>query len=140
MDSSDFDNLETGSRDVVSLEDGKPAYYVALSSDNSWYLFTEKWLKTIYRTGFPNISSHDGDILPREMLRNLLIKEDLQWEKIADSEFGSLWSIGGSIETWSWSLNVPVLSSLSEDDEVFIYPMLCLLCFYPELVNLLYIA
>ncbi|THU70239.1 hypothetical protein C4D60_Mb08t22930 [Musa balbisiana] len=134
LDSSDFDNLETGSRDVVSLEDGKPAYYVALSSDNSWYLFTEKWLKTIYRTGFPNISSHDGDILPREMLRNLLIKEDLQWEKIADSEFGSLWSIGGSIETWSWSLNVPVLSSLSEDDEVFIYPMLCLLCFYPELV------
>ncbi|XP_009414118.2 DExH-box ATP-dependent RNA helicase DExH15 chloroplastic [Musa acuminata AAA Group] len=118
LDSSDFDNLETGSRDVVSHEDGKPAYYVALSSDNSWYLFTEKWLKTIYRTGFPNISSLDGDILPREMLRNLLIKEDLQWEKIADSEFGSLWSIGGSLETWSWSLNVPVLSSLSEDDEV----------------------
>ncbi|KAJ8491440.1 hypothetical protein OPV22_013161 [Ensete ventricosum] len=118
LDSSDFDNLETGSRDIVSYEDGKPAYYVALGSDNSWYLFTEKWLKTIYRTGFPNISSIDGDLLPREMLMNLLIEEDLQWEKIADSEFGSLWSVGGSLETWSWSLNVPVLSSLSEDDEV----------------------
>ena len=48
------------------------------------------------------------------------MKEELQWEKLADSEFGSLWCMEGSLETWSWSLNVPVLSSLSEDDEVYI--------------------
>ncbi|KAG2253790.1 hypothetical protein Bca52824_083926 [Brassica carinata] len=32
----------------------EPSYYVALGSDNSWYLFTEKWIRTVYRTGFPN--------------------------------------------------------------------------------------
>ncbi|KAJ0725057.1 putative RNA helicase [Helianthus annuus] len=29
-----------------------------------------------------------------------------------------IWCMEGSLETWSWSLNVPVLSSLSEDNEV----------------------
>ncbi|WOL06650.1 DExH-box ATP-dependent RNA helicase DExH15 chloroplastic isoform X1 [Canna indica] len=118
LDSSDFDNMETDCRDMKSHEDGKPAYHLALSSDNTWYLFTEKWIKTMYRTGLPNISSVNGDPLPREMLMNLLMKENHEWEKIADSEFGSLLCMDGSLETWSWSLNVPVLSSLSEEDEV----------------------
>ncbi|XAR48028.1 RNA helicase [Bertholletia excelsa] len=30
----------------------EPSYYVALGSDNSWYLFTEKWIKTVYKTVF----------------------------------------------------------------------------------------
>lgn len=96
----------------------RPAYYVGLGSDNSWYMFTEKWVKVVYKTGFPNVVSAGDDLLPRESLVKLLMKEDLQWEKLADSEFGSLWSMEGSLDTWSWSLNVPVLSNLSEEDEV----------------------
>lgn len=51
-------------------------------------------------------------------MSSLLDKGDMQWQKVADSEFGGLWCMEGSLETWSWSLNVPVLSSLSDDDEV----------------------
>ena len=40
------------------------------------------------------------------------------WDKVAKSEYGPLLSTDGSLDTWSWSLNVPVLNSLSEDDEV----------------------
>ena len=104
--------------DTESQLDGRPSYYVALGSDNSWYLFTEKWIKTVYRTGFPNVALARGDALPREIMRTFLDKADIQWEKLANSELGGLWCSEGSLETWSWSLNVPVLSSLSEDDEV----------------------
>ncbi|XP_042399064.1 DExH-box ATP-dependent RNA helicase DExH15 chloroplastic-like [Zingiber officinale] len=117
LGSSDLGNLDIDSKAATDDEDGKLAYYLALSSDNTWYLFTEKWIKSIYRTGFPNISSGNGD-LPRDSLMKLLMVEDFQWEKVVDSEFGSLLSMGGSLETWSWSLNVPVLSSLPEDAEV----------------------
>ncbi|KAG8654021.1 hypothetical protein MANES_05G093300v8 [Manihot esculenta] len=109
---------ETSSGDAKSLADIEPSYYVALGSDNSWYLFTEKWVKTIYRTGFPNTALAQGDALPREVMWTLLDKEEKQWEKLADSELGGLWYMEGSLETWSWSLNVPVLNSLSENDEV----------------------
>ncbi|KAF8775958.1 hypothetical protein HU200_004093 [Digitaria exilis] len=95
-----------------------PSYYVALSSDNSWYLFTEKWIKTVYKTGLPDVPSVEGGTLPRETLKQLLLREEMMWDKLANSEYGSLLSTDGSLDTWSWSLNVPVLNSLSEDDEV----------------------
>nr|DAD31083.1 TPA_asm: hypothetical protein HUJ06_009934 [Nelumbo nucifera] len=109
---------ELHSGDAGGHFDAKPSHYVALGSDNSWYLFTEKWVKTVYRTGFPNIPLAQGDALPREIMKALLDKEEVQWEKLANSELGGLWSMEGSLDTWSWSLNVPVLSSLSDDDEV----------------------
>uniref|UniRef100_A0A1D1ZB32 DEAD-box ATP-dependent RNA helicase ISE2, chloroplastic n=1 Tax=Anthurium amnicola TaxID=1678845 RepID=A0A1D1ZB32_9ARAE len=95
-----------------------PSCYVALGSDNIWYLSTEKWIKMVYKSGFPNVSLTEGDALPRDTLKELLLKENMQWEKLADSDFGPLWCMEGSLDTWSWSLNVPVLSSLSEDDEM----------------------
>ncbi|KAJ7945154.1 DExH-box ATP-dependent RNA helicase [Quillaja saponaria] len=98
--------------------DIEPSYYAALGSDNSWYLFTEKWIRTVYRTGFPNVALAQGDALPREIMGMLLDKEEMKWDKLCDSELGGLWSMEGSLETWSWSLNVPVLSSLSENDEL----------------------
>lgn len=104
--------------DIEKPDDFRPSYYIALGSDNSWYLFTEKWIKTVYRTGFPNVALAQGDALPREIMRMLLEKEGIQWEKLADSDLGSMWFMEGSLETWSWSLNVPVLSSLSTNDEV----------------------
>ncbi|GLT86371.1 hypothetical protein SLE2022_045140 [Rubroshorea leprosula] len=103
---------------VETDQDVEPSYHVALGSDNSWYLFTEKWIATVYQTGFPDVALTEGDALPREIMTMILGKEEMQWEKLADSEFGGLWCMEGSLETWSWSLNVPVLSSLSEDDEV----------------------
>ncbi|GAV72654.1 DEAD domain-containing protein/Helicase_C domain-containing protein/DSHCT domain-containing protein [Cephalotus follicularis] len=109
---------ESNVRDLKTHQDVESSYYVALGSDNSWYLFTEKWIKTIYRIGFPNVPLAQGDALPRELMKTLLDKEEMQWEKLADSEIGGLWCTEGSLETWSWSLNVPVLNSLSEDDEV----------------------
>lgn len=96
----------------------EPSYHVALGSDNSWYLFTEKWIKAVYKTGFPNIALAKGDALPREIMSTLLDKEEMKWDKLAHSELGGLWFMEGSLETWSWSLNVPVLSSFSVDDEL----------------------
>lgn len=120
----DDSNIDWSKPKLVYVEDegsSKPGYHVALGSDNSWYLFTEKWIKMIYNIGLPNVSIAYGEALPTEILRGLLTNEELTWEKLVESEFGSLWSSEGSLETWSWSLNVPVLSSLSEDDEVCIY-------------------
>ncbi|GMI90140.1 INCREASED SIZE EXCLUSION LIMIT 2, PIGMENT DEFECTIVE 317, EMBRYO DEFECTIVE 25 [Hibiscus trionum] len=110
--------LDAGESEPDTLQDVEPTYYVALGSDNSWYLFTEKWIKTVYRSGFPDVALTQGEALPREIMRSLLEKEEMQWEKLADSELGGLWCMEGSLETWSWSLNVPVLSSLSESDEL----------------------
>ncbi|XP_074309805.1 DExH-box ATP-dependent RNA helicase DExH15 chloroplastic [Silene latifolia] len=101
-----------------SLPCFEPSYHVALGSDNSWYLFTEKWIKSIYKTGFPNVALNEGDPLPREIMSTLLDKEGMQWVRLVESELGSLWQMEGSLETWSWSLNVPMLSSLSEDAKV----------------------
>lgn len=109
------ENLELGDN---GGEDVKPSYHVALGSDNSWYLFTEKWIRTVYRAGFPNAALTLADALPHEIMGELLDKAEMQWQKLAVSEHGGLWCMEGSLETWSWSLNVPVLSSLSEDDEV----------------------
>lgn len=93
------------------------SYYVGLGSDNSWYLFTENWIRTVYRTGLPDVALTQGDALPREIMMTLLEKNSVQWEKLSDSDFGGLWYQEGSLETWSWSLNVPVVNSLSEKDE-----------------------
>ncbi|KAK6139263.1 hypothetical protein DH2020_026987 [Rehmannia glutinosa] len=111
-------NKEICSSDTQSEHAVEPSYHVALGSDNSWYLFTEKWIRTIYKTGFPNVALALGDAVPREIMTSLLDKGEMQWQKIAESALGGLWCMEGSLETWSWSLNVPVLSSLSEDDEV----------------------
>lgn len=106
--------------DSVLNEDLEPSYHVALGSDNSWYLFTEKWIKTVYGTGFPDTPLAQGDARPREIMSTLLDKEDMKWDKLAHSEHGGLWFMEGSLETWSWSLNVPVLSSFSENDELLL--------------------
>uniref|UniRef100_M8C8Y0 DEAD-box ATP-dependent RNA helicase ISE2, chloroplastic n=1 Tax=Aegilops tauschii TaxID=37682 RepID=M8C8Y0_AEGTA len=113
------DSIGPGKQEVDS--EGQhfcPSYYVALSSDNSWYLFTEKWIKTVYQTGLPAVPSVEGGPLPRETLKQLLLREDMIWDKIAKSEHGFLLCMDGSLDTWSWSLNVPVLNSLSEDDKI----------------------
>lgn len=122
---SDIDSLaqtvapiESNVSEVETHKDVEPSYHVALGSDNSWYLFTEKWIKTVYRTGLPNVALSLGDDLPHEVMWMLLDREEKQWEKLAESELGGLWYMEGSLETWSWSLNVPVLNSLSEIDEV----------------------
>ncbi|KAK2994386.1 hypothetical protein RJ640_029501 [Escallonia rubra] len=106
------------SADTGRQENIQPSYHVALGSDNTWYIFTERWIKTVYKTGFPNIALAQGDALPREIMTMLLEKEEMEWQKLVGSELGGMWSAEGSLGTWSWSLNVPVLSSLSEEDEV----------------------
>ncbi|XP_028754322.1 DExH-box ATP-dependent RNA helicase DExH15 chloroplastic-like [Neltuma alba] len=111
-------DAEPSESDSDLNEDLEPSYHVALGSDNSWYLFTEKWIKAVYRTGFPNVPLAQGDALPREIMSALLDKEAMKWNKLAHSELGGMWVMEGSLETWSWSLNVPVLSSFSEDDEL----------------------
>ncbi|KAI4383551.1 hypothetical protein MLD38_009377 [Melastoma candidum] len=103
--------------DAAIHENFIPAYHVALGSDNSWYLVTEQWIGTVYRTGLPNVALTPGDALPRELMIALLNKDDMPFNQLANGEFGGMWSWEGSLETWSWSLNVPVLNSLSEKDE-----------------------
>ncbi|KAL2904206.1 DExH-box ATP-dependent RNA helicase DExH15 chloroplastic [Bienertia sinuspersici] len=122
VESDDSFNLKVAETELSMSAAGKlpcfePSYHVALGSDNSWYLFTEKWIKAVYRTGFPNMALNEGDALPREIMTMLLDKEGTEWSRLVDSEVGGLWHMEGSLETWSWSLNVPMLSSLSEEDK-----------------------
>ncbi|CAL0311939.1 unnamed protein product [Lupinus luteus] len=115
-----LDEEPTGVTDSSLNKNLELSYHVALGSDNSWYLFTENWIKAVYGTGFPNVPLAQGDALPREIMSTLLDKEEMKWDKVAQSEHGGLWFVDGSLETWSWSLNVPVLSSLSENDELLL--------------------
>lgn len=112
--------LNSADADSKLNEDPVPSYHVALGSDNSWYLFTEKWIKTVYETGFPDVPLVQGDTRPREIMSGLLDKEDMKWDNLANSEHGGLWVTEGSPDTWSWSLNVPGLSSFSENEEVLL--------------------
>lgn len=95
-----------------------PSYYVALGSDNSWYLFTEKWVKAVYKSGLPDVLLLPGDPPASVIIRKKLEEVNTDWQKLAKSQLGDLWCTEGSIDTWSWSLNVPLLSSLSEEDEI----------------------
>ncbi|KAL3577745.1 hypothetical protein D5086_019249 [Populus alba] len=97
---SDIDSLaqtvapiESNVSEVETHKDVEPSYHVALGSDNSWYLFTEKWIKTVYRTGLPNVALSLGDDLPHEVMWMLLDREEKQWEKLAESELGGLWAL-----------------------------------------------
>ncbi|CAK8536907.1 unnamed protein product [Lathyrus sativus] len=112
--------LNSADADSELKEDPVPSYHVALGSDNSWYLFTDRWIKTVYETGLPDVPLVEGDTRPREIMSDLLDKQDMKWDNLANSEHGGLWFTEGSLETWSWSLNVPVLSSFSENDELLL--------------------
>ncbi|KAJ6771270.1 hypothetical protein OIU74_017663 [Salix koriyanagi] len=99
---SDIDSLvptialtESNVSAVETHKDVGPSYHVALGSDNSWYLFTEKWIKTVYRTGLPNVALALGDDLPHEVMWMLIDREEKQWEKLAESELGGLWFMEG---------------------------------------------
>ncbi|KAD7478868.1 hypothetical protein R6Q59_005323 [Mikania micrantha] len=113
--------ISEGDVELESQLTTRPSYYVALGSDNTWYLFTERCIKTVYRAGFPNIALNNGDALPREIMTMHLEKMEMQWQKLSQSELGGIWCMEGSLETWSWSLNVPILSTLSDDNEVVQY-------------------
>ncbi|KAL5100417.1 hypothetical protein RYX36_004744 [Vicia faba] len=112
--------LNSADADSELKEDPVSSYNVALGSDNSWYLFTDKWIQTVYETGLPDVPLVLGDTRPREIMSDLLDKEDIKWDNLANSEHGGLWFTEGSLEAWSWSLNVPVLSSFSENDELLL--------------------
>lgn len=110
-----------GSLDLSGSEGQRgvhPSYYVALGSDNSWYLFTEKWVKAVYKSGLPDVLLIPGDPPASVIIRKKLEEVNTAWKKLAKSRLGDLWCTEGSIDTWSWSLNVPLLSSLSEEDEI----------------------
>ncbi|XP_057829348.2 DExH-box ATP-dependent RNA helicase DExH15 chloroplastic [Cryptomeria japonica] len=94
------------------------SYYVALGSDNTWYLFTEKWIKAIYKSGLPDVPLVPGDPPSREILKKKLEEVNTAWEKVGKSQYGDLWRAEGAIDTWSWSLNVPLLHNLSAEDEI----------------------
>eukprot|EP01018_Ginkgo_biloba_P002355 Gb_35993 [translate_table: standard] len=106
------------SKDLEEPTVVQPSYYVALGSDNLWYLFTEKWVKTIYKSGLPDVPLIEGDPPARTIIREKLEESNVSWERLAKSESGGLWYAEGLIDTWSWSLNVPLLSSLSDEDEM----------------------
>lgn len=108
---SDSSNGSEGQDIVVS-------YYVALGSDNTWYLFTERWIKAVYKSGLPNVPLTPGDPPSREILKKKLEEVNTAWEKVAKSKYGDVWRAEGAIDTWSWSLNVPLLHNLSSEDEI----------------------
>ncbi|KAG0579357.1 hypothetical protein M758_4G093800 [Ceratodon purpureus] len=103
--------------------DSDVRHYVALGSDNSWYMFTAKSVKSVHK----NLANF-GTSAPGEKPVEELLKEKLQvgirkWENLGRSGSGTLscvWSADSSIDTWAWGCQVPVLSELSSAHEVSI--------------------
>ncbi|KAG0629390.1 hypothetical protein M758_1G100000 [Ceratodon purpureus] len=98
--------------------DSDVRHYVALGSDNSWYMFTARSVKSVHTN-----LAHFGE--PGRPVEELL-KEKLQlgirkWENLGHSGSGPLsciWSADSSIDTWAWGCQVPVLSQLTSAHKV----------------------
>lgn len=119
--SQEFDNNRDDDSSSEDEGDYDVRHYVALGSDNSWYMFTAKSVKSVH-TNLANF----GASAPSEKPVEELLKEKLQvgireWENLGRSGSGPLscvWSADSSIDTWAWGCQVPVLSELSNAHEV----------------------
>jgi hypothetical protein len=98
--------------------DSDVRHYVALGSDNSWYMFTPRSVKSVH-INLANFGESDRPV--EEMLKEKLQSGIRKWENLGRSGSGPLscvWSADSSIDTWAWGCQVPVLSQLSNAHEV----------------------
>lgn len=98
--------------------DSNVRHYVALGSDNSWYMFTASSAKSVH-TNLANFGEPGKPV--EELLKEKLHEGTQKWENLGRSGSGPLscvWSADSSIDTWAWGCQVPLLSGLSSAHEV----------------------
>lgn len=103
--------------------DSEVRHYVGLGSDNCWYMFTGKSVKSVHANG-----RIFGDTEPGEKPVGAILKEKLRvgnrtWKNLGRSGSGPLscvWSADSSMDTWAWGCQVPILSELSSNHEVLL--------------------
>lgn len=96
-------------------------HYVALGSDNAWYMFTARSVKSVHTNSVNFGASTPGGKPVEELLKEKLQVGIRKWENLGRSGSGPLgcvWSADSSIDTWGWGCQVPVLSELSGAHEV----------------------
>lgn len=98
--------------------DSDVRHYVALGSDNAWYMFTARSVKSVHT----NLAIFGEPGRPvEETLKEQVQLVTRKWEHLGRSGSGPLscvWSADSSIDTWAWGCQVPVLSQLSSAHEV----------------------
>lgn len=103
--------------------DSEVRHYVGLGSDNCWYMFTGKSVKSVHVNG-----RIFGDTEPGEKPVGAILKEKLRvgnrtWKNLGRSGSGPLscvWSADSSMDMWAWGCQVPILSELSSNHEVLL--------------------
>lgn len=108
--------------------DSDVRHYVALGSDNSWYMFTARSVKSVH-TNVANFGEPGKPV--EELLKEKLQGGTQKWENLGRSGKGPLscvWAADSSIDTWAWGCQVPVLSELSSAQEVLALALFFILC------------
>jgi hypothetical protein len=117
----EFDNNQDDESSSEDEGDNDVRHYVALGSDNSWYMFTAKSVKSVHKNLADFGASATGEKPVEELLKEKLQVDIRKWENLGRSGSGPLscvWSADSSIDTWAWGCQVPVLSELSTAYEV----------------------
>jgi hypothetical protein len=98
------------------------SHYTALGSDNCWYMFTAKSVKSVHRNDLNFGVPTSPDEKPvRAILNEKLRISTRSWESLGRTGSGLLSSVcssESSMDTWAWGCQVPLLSELSVAHEV----------------------
>lgn len=118
----EFDSEQDGESPGEDSSNAEVRHYAALGSDNCWYMFTGKSVKSVHRNG----SNFGAPLAPGEKPMGEILKEKLRlmsrsWQNLGRTGLGllsSVWSAESSMDTWAWGCQVPLLSELSGAHEV----------------------
>ena len=116
--SEEFEGNVDDESSTEDESDSDVRHYVALGSDNSWYMFTARSVKNVH-TNLANFGEPGRPV--EELLKEKLQLGIRKWENLGRSGSGPLscvWSADSTIDTWAWGCQVPVLSQLSSANEV----------------------
>ncbi|CAK9235184.1 unnamed protein product [Sphagnum troendelagicum] len=98
------------------------SHYTALGSDNCWYMFTAKSVKSVHQNDLNFGVPTSPDEKPvRAILNEKLRISTRSWESLGRTGSGLLSSVcssESSMDTWAWGCQVPLLSELSVAHEV----------------------
>ena len=124
----DVDNVFDSSSTLPAIAsvDGIQAHeklllFLGLGSDNFWYAFSATAVHNI----FQSVISDAFKESVRDILTHKLPNQTERWEMVGKSGKGYIthvWSLNGSLDTWSWSMNVPTESGTENSLVIYMFP------------------
>ena len=111
---------------TFSSDDGKQLnedipLFLGLGSDNFWYAFSAVTVHNMFQAEMSDAFKKSVQTI----LTDKFPKESDPWEMVGKSGKGYIthvWSLNGSLDTWSWSMNVPTESGTENSLVIYMFP------------------